>query len=259
MLELALSESNTLTENMKKIISTLFISSLVAGSASASVILNNSFESSFDDWTVVDTSANLSRNATDLGGATYNGDATAGGGSALGTNRAFANLNGAGQSSSLTAFVYVDGTLDNTGTKETIAAGQYAFTMAIGNKDGGNSYDDNGDIELTLGYLTTADDISSFTSFESLSMTAAAVKTAITENTWADITVIGTVRDTDVAIIGSQLAVQFTTTRTTVGVNNNNQTSFDYARVASVPEPSTYALLAGLFGLGHVMVRRRRS
>ncbi|MFC5050134.1 PEP-CTERM sorting domain-containing protein [Rubritalea spongiae] len=228
---------------------------LIAGGANAAVILNNSFESSFTEWDVVSTSPNLNTNDVSLGGATYNGVNTAAGGSALLSNRAFANLNGGGQSVTLTAFVYQDGATSNTDAKEIISATDYEFTMAIGNKNGGSGFTDNGNISLVLGYLATANDMSSFTSFASLSKTAAELKSEITENTWADYTVNGTVLETDDAF-GKQLAVQFTTSRSNSGVSGNNQTSFDYARVAAVPEPSTSAML-GLLGLGALMRRRR--
>ncbi|MGJ8671466.1 PEP-CTERM sorting domain-containing protein [Rubritalea sp.] len=61
----------------------------------------------------------------------------------------------------------------------------------------------------------------------------------------------GTILASDDAF-GKQLAVQFITKRT----SGNQQTSFDEASIAALPEPSTSVML-GLLGLCSVMRRRR--
>lgn len=48
------------------------------------------------------------------------------------------------------------------------------------------------------------------------------------------------------------------TVETTAGVFGNGW-SFDSITVSAVPEPGTYALLAGTMALGFIMIRRRRS
>jgi hypothetical protein len=56
-----------------------------------------------------------------------------------------------------------------------------------------------------------------------------------------------------------QFKIYTSNAESTFGLDSDNSITFDNITITQVPEPSTYAALAGMMAIGAVMLRRRRS
>ncbi|MGD7654591.1 MAG: PEP-CTERM sorting domain-containing protein [Verrucomicrobiales bacterium] len=246
---------------MIRSVSTLFVGAVLAGSASAAVVLNSDFEgNTLDEWTVAITGAeggvatNTVTNGFNTGADSfvYDGNDVAD----LGDYIAFANTTTTRTVVSFTTDVFED---DET-TAQLISEGDVlSLTLAIGNRSASSgNFSRGADASFTVGYLTTPGDDTTFVGLQSLDLTQFDIygptsPLFVEDNTFADFSVSTTIAAGSAAI-GQQFAVQVLFDQ--AGQSQSRQSVFDNVRVDVVPEPSSVTLLGlGFFGL---LIRRRR-
>lgn len=242
---------------MQKLIFTTFASAMFAGSASAAVVLNPSFEAgNLNDWlsSSVDSAgfgSNPITNGFTASRVYLDGDVAD-----LGADIAFANTNATRTQIMFTTAVFED---DAT-TPQLITEGdELGLTVALGNRTGGGTtnFRDSADATLTVGYLTTPGDLSTFVGISSTSYLADSQINTIGDDTFADFGTSTMIANGNAAI-GNEFAIRVTfATPTTIPVGStaNRQSTLDYVRVA-VPEPSSFALIG--LGFAGAFLRRRR-
>ncbi|MDF7802101.1 sialate O-acetylesterase, partial [Pontiellaceae bacterium B1224] len=212
----------------------LFLFSLSMISTEAAQVLNPRFESgNLENWSVTSSDGagtSLLSNGFDTDTITYTNGII----NNLGSHIAYANtILGSRDNVTFTAEVYED---DEQSIQLIEADTDIEFTIAVGNNDSDDSSDFGAAAQatLTIGYLSTEQDISTFTLIQSTSFDDATIN-AGGDNSFSDFSLSTSISSASPAI-GKQLAVRVSFDSPSTG-QANRQSILDNVRV-SVVDPS---------------------
>ncbi|MGE9269852.1 MAG: hypothetical protein ACQKBU_03540, partial [Verrucomicrobiales bacterium] len=212
------------------------MTALAMGSINAQMVLNPGFETTnLNDWLSASTDGaglgnNPLSNGFDVGTVTYLDGAVAD----LGNRIAYLNTNATRTSASLTAAVFQN---DGTSAQLITEGDELQVIAALGNRTGGgaSNFRDSADATISIGYLTTPGNLSTFNLIDSTFYDADAEINTIGDNTFADFDHSTTI-SAGSAAIGQQFAVRFEfTTPITIseGSTANRQSVLDHIRVST--------------------------